>query len=63
MSDTEQRAYVEGLRAKRSTLNEQILDLSKKRDAYIEDNAPADGFDNKVVDMLRDQAAEIGVAY
>lgn len=63
MSDTEQRAYVEGLRAKRSTLNKQILEISKKRDAYIEDNAPADGFDNKVVDMLRDQAAEIGVAY
>lgn len=63
MSDTEQRAYVEGLRSKRAKLNKQILDVSKRRDAFIEDNAPADGFDNKVVDMLRDQAAEIGVAY
>jgi len=63
MSSTEQRAYVDGLRSKRSKLNQQILEVSARRDAYIEDNAPAEGFDNKVVDILREQAAEIGVAY
>ncbi len=63
MDESQQRTYVDGLRAKRKALNERILEVSKKRDAYIEDNAPADGFDNKVVDMLRDQASEIGVAY
>ncbi len=63
MSESEQRTYVDGLRRKRKALNKRILEVSKKRDAYIEDNAPADGFDNRVVDMLRDQASEIGVAY
>ncbi len=63
MDRAAQQAYVQDLKTERSQLNKRILEVSKKRDAYIEDNSTEDGFDNKVVDMLRDQAAEIGVAY
>lgn len=63
MSATEQAAYVTEIRSKRSQLNEKILEVSKQRDRYIEDNAVDHGFDGQVIDILRDQAAEIGVAY
>ncbi|MEZ4385320.1 MAG: VWA domain-containing protein [Nannocystaceae bacterium] len=63
MSTSEQQAYVADLRRQREALNKQILEVAKKRDAWVEDNSGADGFDNSVVDMLRSQAADIGVAY
>jgi len=58
-----QAAYVDDLRSRRRALNNEILELSKRRDAYIEANAKGAGFDGKVVDILRDQAAAIDVAY
>jgi Mg-chelatase subunit ChlD len=63
MSTSEQKTYVEDLRRQRTALNNKILEVAKKRDAWVEDNSGDDGFDNNVVDMLRTQAADIGVAY
>lgn len=63
LSPAAQAAYVDDLRSRRRALNDEILELSKRRDAYIEANAEGDGFDGKVVDILRDQASAIDVAY
>lgn len=63
MSASEQEAYVTEVRSKRARLNNEILEVSRQRDRFIEDNSVDRGFDGQVVDILRDQAAEIGVAY
>lgn len=62
-----QRQIVESRRTERDQLNRQILEISKKRDAYLKDAERAagadDAFDNKVMDNIAEQAAEIGVSY
>ncbi|MCB9701494.1 MAG: VWA domain-containing protein [Myxococcales bacterium] len=63
MTLDQQNAYVDDLKNQRALLNERILETSRRRDAYFEDNKAAGGFDGEVVDMLRQQADEIGVAY
>ena len=63
LSRAAQQAHVEELRGRRRALNREILELSKRRDAYVEANAAPSGFDGQVVDILRDQAAAIDVAY
>lgn len=67
MSKTEQKAHVAKLRKDRAKIQKEILELSEKRDAYIdeaeEEAGVADGFDGQVLDAVRKQAADIGVAY
>jgi Mg-chelatase subunit ChlD len=64
-----QEAWLKGKDKDRKRLNAKILKVAKKREAYLfeaeaEDGAGADlGFDGQVLDMLREQAAEIGVKY
>lgn len=49
--------------AARKRLQAEIMELTEKRDAYLNDAEKGEGFDGQVVDMLREQAADIGVAY
>lgn len=52
-------------KAKRKAIERKILEISEKRDKYVQGAAEGadDGFDGQVVNMLRDQAGSIGVAY
>ncbi|MCA9692315.1 MAG: VWA domain-containing protein [Myxococcales bacterium] len=67
LSREQQLAQIEDNRLRRNALKKQILEVSKKRDAFISDNEVAtgakDGLDGQVFDMLSEQAASIGVAY
>ena len=62
-----QKQVLESKKKRRRELNRQILDISKKRDAYLRDAEKAagaeDAFDNKVMDNVAEQAAGIGVTY
>jgi len=55
--------FVKKQKAQREKVQAEILELTNKRDAYLKDNEKSDGFDGQVVDMLREQAADIGVDY
>lgn len=58
------RAAVEEKLARRKATQKRILEIAEKRDQYLERNAAAkDGFDERVLDIVRKQTAEIGVAY
>ncbi len=57
------KGYVAKQQAERKRLQAEILELTNQRDAYLSDNEKADGFDGQVVEMLREQAADIGVEY
>lgn len=67
MSAGEQARTLDDIRARRDRVNEAIRAVSADRDAYLRDaerSAGADdGFDGKVTDILRRQAAGLGVAY
>ncbi len=62
-----QKQVLESKKKRRRELNRQILEISKKRDAYLRDAEKAagaeDAFDNKVMDNVAEQAAGIGVTY
>ncbi len=65
-STAERKAAVKKQRSARARIKGEILELSKQRDAFISEKNTADGaagFDGEVVDMLREQASSIGVAY
>ena len=68
MSETEQKAYVAEKQTRREKVQKQIVELSRKRDAYIraeqaKSGAKRDGFDEQVVEGLRKQAAKAGIDY
>ena len=68
MTTSEQTAYVEKKQAQRAQVQKQIVELSRKRDAYIQaERAKAGtrrgGFDTKVVEGLHKQAAKAGIEY
>lgn len=67
LSPAEQARRVDDLRARRDDLNAKIRGLSQQRDAYLHDAERSAGvergFDGKVLDTLRRQAAAIGVTY
>ena len=62
-----QRSFIEKKRVARTALKQKILKAAKRRESYLvkeeEKQGAKDGFDGQVVDMLRNQAAGIGVAY
>ena len=48
---------------RRDALQVRVRALSKERDAVLAKDAPADGFDEKVVGALKEQARQQGIAY
>jgi hypothetical protein len=70
MDDEARKAYVEARVAKRGELELQIKKLSKAREDYLRRDAArraaageADSFDAKILDLIRQQAAEKGIRY
>lgn len=70
MAPDERRAYVAKKSAERRELQEEIAALTKERDDFVKSEVErrraagkADGFDSKVLDTIRSQAAEAGIAY
>jgi hypothetical protein len=63
-SDAEALAYLQSQKEKRQQLQGRINQLQKERDAYAAKAQPSkDGFDEQVVQSLRDRAAKAGIAY
>ena len=65
MSATERSRFIEDKRKARDEVLNQINGLAAKRDAYIKNSAaPAKGgFDGKVRETVKKQAADIGLLY
>jgi hypothetical protein len=63
-SDAEALAYLQGQKDKREKLQLRIGALQKQRDDYLAKAAPGtDGFDEQVVQALRERAAKRGIQY
>jgi hypothetical protein len=63
-SDSEALAYLQAQNEKRQQLQGRIAKLQQERDAYAAKAQPAkDGFDEQVVQSLRDRAAKAGIEY
>jgi Mg-chelatase subunit ChlD len=63
-SDKEALAYLDAQKQKRQQLQGRIAELQKERDAYAAKAQPAkDGFDEQVVQSLRERAAKAGIEY
>lgn len=67
MSPAERRAHIEALASKRTTLQEQITEISTKRERYLKQELTTrsgkGGFDEKVVESLRSQAGRVGIEF
>ncbi|HUW30197.1 MAG TPA: VWA domain-containing protein [Planctomycetota bacterium] len=68
MSEKERAEYVAKMQAEREKLNKQIQEISAKRNEFIkqklsEDKGAKDGFDQQVLDVLKEQAAEKDIRY
>jgi len=67
MSKTEQKAYVKEMAEKRMKIQARIDDLLKQRNAYIKKemakNRKKDAFDEKVAEMIQEQAGTKGIVY
>ena len=68
MKPAERKSYVEGKSKEREQIRKQILEVSKKRDAFLKvelekRGGKRDSFDEVVLDILRKQSAKIGVTY
>jgi Mg-chelatase subunit ChlD len=66
----EQKAYLEKLDKRREELSTQVLELDKKRSAFIakkqaedEKSRARDSFDNQVLNILRRQATRVNIEY
>jgi len=65
-STVAKRSILKANKAERARISEEINKLSTKRDSFLEGEAaevPADSFDEKVLDSVRDHARKIGVSY
>ncbi len=63
-SDAEALAYLQAQKDKRQQLQSRIVELQKKRDEYTAKAQPAkDGFDEQVVQSLRERAQKAGIQY
>jgi hypothetical protein len=63
-TDAQALEYLKEQKQKRHQLQERITDLQKQRDAFVARNAAQkDGFDEQVVQSLRDRAAKAGIQY
>ncbi len=65
----EQRAKIAEIATEREKIQKRIADLSAQRETYLKDElaklgaSAKDGFDSKVIDCLREQAAKKGIVY
>ncbi|MBI2933572.1 MAG: hypothetical protein HYY16_18170 [Planctomycetes bacterium] len=61
------KAFVEKKAKEREEIREKVQELSKKRDAFIEDElkkrGSKDAFDEVVLQALHDQAAKKGIKF
>jgi hypothetical protein len=63
-TDAQALEYLKEQKQKRQQIEERITDLQKQRDAFLARNAAQkDGFDEQVVQSLRDRAARAGIQY
>lgn len=64
-SQAEQLGYLKQQAQRRARIQSQVLELQKQRDAYLEkaDPGKALGFDQQVIDKLKERAARVGVKY
>ncbi len=70
MNADEQETYLREKTAERDELRQRISDLAADRDSYVAEETArrkaegkADGFDDQVMESIRSQAAERGIAY
>ena len=65
MSASERSRYLEDKRKQRDEVLNQINGLATKRDAYLKSSAAPSkgGFDGKVRESVKKQAADIGLLY
>ncbi len=66
LAPAEQQRALDAARSRRDSVNAQIRDVAAEREAYLRAHTTADGdggFDDRVTDTLRRQAAAIGIAY
>jgi hypothetical protein len=70
MDAAQREVYVQQVLAKRNAIQKRISALVKKRDDYVkseldrlEAEGAGDGFDRKVGEMIRSQAARVGIRY
>lgn len=63
LSLQEQRDYLGKLDEERTTLRQKALELDKKRLDYLASRTVASSFDFKVLDMLRSEAGDAGIAF
>jgi hypothetical protein len=67
LSLTERKAYLAKVESDRAALQTEARELDRKRSEHIEQElrktTGQSGFDGQVLEMLRDQAKKIGVAY
>ncbi len=60
----EQLTYLREQRGRRDKVQAQILDLQKQREAYLKmTETKADGFDEQVMQTLKERAAAVGIKY
>ncbi len=65
MSKPRQVEFLKEQNAQRQQLEARVLEVNKKRDAWISKNAKADkdSFDGRVFESVKSSAAKVGVAY
>jgi hypothetical protein len=56
-------AYLQQQKARRDVLQARIRTLTEERETFLSAAAPTDGFDEKVVEALKEQAAKKGISY
>ena len=62
-TEAEALAYLQQQKARRDVLQGRIRELTKQREELLAGAAPTDGFDEKVVGALKEQARKQGIAY
>jgi hypothetical protein len=64
-SEAEQLAYLKQQQQRRAQLQSQILTLQKQREGYLKQAEPGsgDGFDQQVIDKLKERAEKAGIKY
>ena len=65
MTKPQQVEFLKQQNAERQKLEAKVVDVNKKRDAWIAKNAKADkdSFDGRVFESVKSSAAKVGVAY
>ncbi|RMG08062.1 MAG: VWA domain-containing protein [Planctomycetota bacterium] len=63
LSESERKAKLAALAARRKAVERELAELAKKRDEYQRAHAPRDGFDARVLDALKRRAQAAGIHY